>query len=104
MREQAQGMLDEIVASGKPQGFEEIDVSAKVAERFPVGTSKAVVVQAFNGIRGALIYDKAPDALTVRYDRGLAMFDVDPRTIVMKFAFDPSGALVAVHAVHVKNQ
>ena len=101
MREQTQGMLDDIVASGKPQGFEEIDVSAKVAERFPVGTNKAAVVKAFEEIKGALTYDKAPDALTVRYDLGMAMFDVDPRTIVMKFTFDASGALVAVHAVHV---
>ena len=104
MKEQTQGMLDEILASGKPQGFDEIDVSVKVAGHFPVGTPKAEVMHAFGDVEGALIYEKDPDALTVRYDRGKAMMDVDPRTIVMKFAFDPSGALISVHAVHVKNQ
>lgn len=104
MRGQAQGMLNDIVASGKPQGFEEIDVSAKVAERFPVGTNKVSVQEAFKGLKGAMIYDDTPGELLIRYDRGMAMFDVDPRTILITFTFDGADSITAVRAVHVKNQ
>ncbi len=102
--QQAQGMLDEIIASGKPQGFDKINVSDTVAGNFPVGTRKIAVIQAFKGLKGVLIYDDAPGTLLVRYDKGKAMFDVDPRTVLAAFSFDSNGMLVSVRAVHVKNQ
>lgn len=104
MKEQTQGMLEEILASGKPEGFEKIVVSDKVTERFPLGTSEAVVVRAFKDLKGVSIYDDTPDTLLIRYDRGMAMFDVDPRTILITFTFDGAGSLIAVRAVHIKNQ
>ncbi len=104
VREKTQGMLNEILVSGKPQGFDEINVSDTVAGHFPVGTRKAAVMQAFKGLEGVLVYDDAPDTLLVRYDKGKAMFDVDPRTVLATFSFDSNGMLVAVRAVHIKNQ
>lgn len=104
MREQAQGMLDEILASGKPEGFEKIVVTEKVTEHFPLGSKKESVVGAFNGLKGALIYDDTPGEILIRYDRGMAMFDVDPRTILITFTFDEADSLTAVRAVHIKNQ
>jgi len=104
MREQAQGMLDEILTSGKPEGFEKIVVSDMVTERFPLGSNKASVVVAFKGLKGAQIYDDTPGELLIRYDRGTAMFDVDPRTILITFKFDRADSLTAVRAVHIKNQ
>lgn len=104
MKEQTQGMLEEILASGKPEGFEKIVVSDKVTERFPLGTSETVVVGAFKDLKGVSIYDDTPDTLLIRYDRGMAMFDVDPRTILITFTFDGAGSLIAVRAVHIKNQ
>lgn len=103
-RQQAREVLDEIVASGKPTGFDKIDVGDMLTARFPVGTRKEVVLRAFEGLRGVSIHDDTPNRLVVRYDRGRAMFDVDPRTVRATFSFDDNATLVSVRAVHMKNQ
>lgn len=99
-----QRMLEEIYASGKPEGFEKIDVSAAVAQHFPVGSHKDAVENAFNPVPSSKVVEDSTQALVIRDTRGTAMFDVDPRSVLMTFRFNSAGSLVEVSAVHMKRQ
>lgn len=97
-------MLESIYASATPVRFEQLDVSNLVAERFPVGTDRAVVKRAFSASASSKIVEDVPEKLVIRDNKGQAMLDPDARSIVMTFSFDAHGALLAVKAVHLKNQ
>lgn len=97
-------MFDGIYDSGKPQGFDQLDVSAQVATLFPLGADKRSVERTFKGISSAEVFVESPQDVVVITKRGMAMFDVDPRKIVIHFRFDEVGKLVALEAFHLRNQ
>lgn len=104
MKVELDAMFDDIYTSAKPEGFEEIDVSSKVLDLFPLGSGRASIENAFKGSRMAKVVEVTPQTVVVRSDKGKAMFDVDPRSIVISFEFDAAGKLSAVEAIHFKNQ
>lgn len=97
-------MLDEIYASGKPAGFEQLDVSGIVRKYIPAGSKRKTVESLFKESATSRVVESDPDTLVVRDDRGRAMLDPDPRSVLMTFSFDPAGALVDIKAVHLKQQ
>ncbi len=97
-------MLEEIHASRKPVGFEQLDVSAIVDRYLPAGTPRADVLAAMREHPGARVIEESPATLIVRDDQGKAMLDPDARSVVMTFTFDGAGKLAQVRAVHLKHQ
>lgn len=97
-------MLDDIYASAKPVRFEQLDVSDRIAGHFPPGTRRAAVRDAFKASTSSKIVEDSAETLVVRDNKGQAMLDPDAQSIVMTFSFDVGDALVAVKAVHLKNQ
>jgi len=97
-------MLEEIHASRKPVGFEQLDVSAIVSRYLPAGMPRADVLAAMRQHSGARIIEESPVTLIVRDDQGKAMLDPDARSVVMTFTFDGAGKLTQVQAMHLKHQ
>lgn len=97
-------MFEEIHASRKPVGFEQLDVSVIVGRYLPAGTPRADVLAALREQPGARIIEESPTTLIVRDDQGKAMLDPDAHSVVMTFTFDGAGKLAQVQAVHLKHQ
>jgi hypothetical protein len=97
-------MLDAIYGSGRPHGFERIDVGAIVARYIPLGTTKAAVVAMFADSPSARIVASGADTLVVRDDRGRALLDPDARSVVMTFHLGADGKVARIEAVHLKHQ
>ncbi|WP_343651539.1 DUF6393 family protein [Stenotrophomonas sp.] len=97
-------MLEEIHASRKPVGFEQLDVSDIVSRYLPAGTPRADVLAAIREHPGTRIIEESPATMIVRDDTGKAMLDPDVRSVVMTFTFDGAGKLAQVHAVQLKHQ
>lgn len=97
-------MFDEIYASKKPVGFEQVDVSDVVTRYFPLNTRKTALSQAFAPSRTWKIVEDLPGRLVVRDNRGRAIVDPDASSVVMTFAFTKDSTLSQVHAVRVKSQ
>jgi hypothetical protein len=97
-------MLEEIYASRKPVRFEQLDVSGIVLQHIPLGTEKSAVTAAFASSPTTRVIEDTPTRLVLRDDNGRAMLDPDARSVVMTFAFDLTGKLAEVKALHLKNQ
>ncbi|PBP84118.1 hypothetical protein CCL22_08715 [Pseudomonas syringae] len=97
-------MFDEIYASRKPVGFEQIDVSDVVTRYFPLNTHKAALIQAFTPSSTWTIVENLPDRVVVRDNRGRAMVDPDASSVVMTFVFSKESMLSQVSAVRLKSQ
>ncbi|NTG51683.1 hypothetical protein G6M04_30255 [Agrobacterium rhizogenes] len=97
-------MLEEIYASRKPVGFEQIDVSEIVLKHFPRGTGRTAITEALKSSVSSKITEDTADELVMRDDKGRAMLDPDARSIVMTFRFDAAGKLTNVKAVYLKSQ
>ncbi|AWH16724.1 hypothetical protein C1922_05040 [Stenotrophomonas sp. ZAC14D2_NAIMI4_7] len=97
-------MLEEVHASRKPVGFEQLDVSAIVSRYLPAGTPRADVLAAIREHPAARIIEDWPATLIVRNDKSKAVLDPDARSVVMTFTFDGADKLTQVQAVHLKHQ
>ncbi len=97
-------MLEEIYASKKPVGFEQLDVSPIVSRYFSVGTPRADVLTSLREHPQKRVIEDSPETLIVRDDHGQAMLDPDARSVVITFTFDSAGKLAHLQAVHLKNQ
>ncbi|WP_092442170.1 DUF6393 family protein [Pseudomonas sp. NFIX10] len=97
-------MLDEIYASRKPVGFEQIDVSDMVTRYFPLNTRRATLIQSFTPLRTWTIVEDLPDRFVVRANRGRAIVDPDASSVVMTFAFSKDSTLSQVSAIRLKSQ
>ncbi|AHG41025.1 hypothetical protein N018_12650 [Pseudomonas syringae CC1557] len=97
-------MFDEIYASRKPVGFEQIDVSDVVTRYFPLNTRHAALIQSFTPPGTWTIVEDLPDRLVVRDNRGRAMIEPDASSVVMTFAFSRDSTLSQVTAVLIKSQ
>ncbi|KQQ55594.1 hypothetical protein ASF84_09635 [Pseudomonas sp. Leaf127] len=97
-------MFDEVYASKKPVGFEQVDVSSVITRYFPLNTRKAALTRAFTPSRTWTIVEDLPDRLVIRDNRGRAIVDPDASSVVMTFAFNKDSLLSQVHAVRVKSQ
>lgn len=97
-------MLEAIYGSGQPHGFERLDVGAIVARYIPLGTPKAAVLAMFARAPGSRVVANDADMLVVRDDRGRAMLDPDPRSVVMTFHLGADGKVARIEAVHLKHQ
>ncbi|WP_369941048.1 DUF6393 family protein [Xanthomonas medicagonis] len=97
-------MLEAIYGSGQPHGFERIDVGAIVARYIPLGTPKAEILAMFAHSPSSRVVASGADTLVVRDDRGRAMLDPDPRSVVMTFHLGTDGKVAGIEAVHLKHQ
>lgn len=104
VKQEEKQMLDEIYAMKKPEGFEQIDVSPIVIKYIPIGTERLEVLKLLKNCGIKKIIENSDKNIITRDDLGLAMFDPNARSVVMKFAFDPQGKLFNVDAVYIKNQ
>ncbi|MCD5974280.1 DUF6393 family protein [Pseudomonas quasicaspiana] len=97
-------MFDEIYASRKPVGFEQIDVSEMVTRFFPLNTHKAALIRAFTPSSTWTIVENLPDRVVVRDNRGQAIVDPDASSVVMTFVFSKESMLSQVSAIRLKSQ
>ncbi|QDG94280.1 hypothetical protein NIBR502774_14225 (plasmid) [Rhizobium sp. NIBRBAC000502774] len=97
-------MLQEIYALPNPVRFQQIDVSTKVMKSVPIGTPRSALFDAFSPVASSRIVKDSPETLVVRDDRGRAMLDPDPRSVVITFTFDKEAKVRSIDAVYLKNQ
>ncbi|WP_349970136.1 DUF6393 family protein [Pseudomonas caspiana] len=97
-------MFEEIYASRKPVGFEQIDVSDVVTRYFPLNTHKAALIRSFTPSSTWTIVENLPDRVVVRDNRRRAIVDPDASSVVMTFAFSKESMLSQVSAVRLKSQ
>ena len=97
-------MLSEIYNTGKPEGFEQIDVKNIVLKYIPIGSNKEQVAATLKKLGCKDIIEEDNNKIFARYNWGQPLFDRDPRSAAMIFTFSADNQLIDIEAVYHKAQ